>query len=82
MGFIAGFMFSLAPLLGPLAGFIYLVQPHEVAGVVAIAIQFLLFGFLMLCHPLYRKPWAALVSGVGTLLWCMSGFFYLYALAT
>lgn len=82
VGLLVGFFFSLAPLAGPLAGFFYLVQPDEIGGVAAIAIQVLVYGYLMACHPLYRKRWTGIVSGAGALLWCLSGFFYVYALAT
>jgi hypothetical protein len=55
VGLFIGFFFSLAPLAGPLAGFLYLVQPDEIAGVATIAIQVLLFGYRMACHPLHQK---------------------------
>ncbi|WP_216900526.1 hypothetical protein [Synechococcus sp. CCY 9618] len=80
-GWLVGLFFSLAPLAGPLPGLLYLVKRVDIGGETAIAIQIVLFGFLILCHHYYNKRWAGLVSGAGALLWSLSGFFNVYSLA-
>ena len=82
MGFSVGVIFSLIPLFGPLAGFLNLVSFKNSYGVLAIFAQILIFGYMIMYHPFYRKSWTVIISIMGTLLWCLSGFFYLYALAT